>query len=126
MNDDLNTALNRVTVWAEYRKRRRYFSWWMAAFMLLVVPGFVIARLLPPDNDVRHVLIVVLISCGLLAGVVSFIIWLWVMSWPCPRCNKSFAYTPFNSAPTDECKHCGCRVEDHITARNDGVGRPVA
>ena len=125
MNDDVNIALDGATVWAEYRKRRRYFSLWAAAFMSLAVPGFIIARMLPPDSHVRRVVIVVVVCCGLLAGVVSFIMWLWVMSWPCPRCNKSFAYAPFkfNSAPTDQCKHCGCRVNSAFTRLESGEER---
>jgi hypothetical protein len=123
MNDGVNIALDSATVWAEYRKRRRYAFWWMTAFVLLVVPGFIIAGVLPPDSHVRRVVIVVVVCCGFLAGVVSFIMWLWVLSWPCPRCNKSFAYAPFNSAPTDQCKHCGCRVNSTVTRLESGNDR---
>src|SRR5262245_10349436 len=92
MNDDVNIALDRATVWAEYSKRRRYFALWMTAFVLLVVPGFIIARMLPPDSHVRQVVIVVVVCCGLVAGVVSFIMSLW--------CCHDLARGAINRSPT--------------------------
>ncbi|WP_428303736.1 hypothetical protein [Lacipirellula sp.] len=100
---------------AEYVFLRRRFWLAGAAFLLLALIEFAIfegSSLLRVDDQPWVGLAAFAIAAVMVVCVVRAVIaWYRLLNWPCPQCNKLFLLAWWSSWPTDECKHCGLKVD---------------
>lgn len=100
---------------AEYASRRRRFWLTALAFLpiaataLVLIGGGAYFRI---DGKPWAGLAATVVGSALIAWLVkAAVAWHRLSSWPCPQCNKSFVVAWWSSWPTDECKHCGAKVD---------------
>jgi hypothetical protein len=97
--------------WAEYRKRRRHF--WLSFFGIFLVPLPILLIVLTYQSlfNTRHIYLELLLALFLGASMFAYfglyvVQWYRLLTWPCPRCGRSFVFSWLNGWPTNRCKHC--------------------
>jgi hypothetical protein len=106
-----------AAAWVEYRKRRRHYWQSFFSFFLLAVPIGLVAVIFQVARLDPHSAAAAVFSIFSLCCAAAWLVTCWAMlyrllTWPCPRCGKPFAYSWLNSWPTNKCKHCGLLVDE--------------
>jgi hypothetical protein len=100
---------------AEYISlRRQLFRTYAAAVPIAIAMAAVVLGGAFFELDAQPWFGIVAIAVGcvmVVAAARNGIAWYRLMSWPCPRCDKLFVVAWYSSWPTNECKHCGLKVE---------------
>jgi hypothetical protein len=93
--------------WQDYRRRARLFFWLLAGFIPIV--GLVVVSL---NRHATEAIAVIIATVWLFALCVAI---LRLQFFPCPNCNKPFAFKHLNRLPfsVDACVHCGLAKWEH-------------
>lgn len=99
----------------------RFFLGGIVIFGVIAGPHFVFESQQP--TEFYYVVTWVSMLCFVLCQLVCFGAWHALTQFRCPRCGERFIMAWWSSWPTEECKHCGLKLERDFAKPKDSDRR---